>query len=98
MALKIECPNCGRQYLPGEIYLPNHFTGQPKNVQRDILGKIIYNEGVNQDLKEEYICDGCGRLMRISANIKYNVQSIDLTGIDEEYRTKLKKEKLTLTE
>ena len=95
MALKIECPNCGTQYLPGEIYLPKHFLGQPTRVQRDIYGKVIYHEGVQQDLKEEYVCDKCGKLMKITANIKFSVQTADTNN---EYVTKLKKTKLTLDE
>ena len=88
MALKIECPHCGRQYLPGEIYLPNHFLGQPKNVERDIYGKVLSNDGIMQDLREEYICDGCGRLMKIQANVKFNVQVEEEKA---EYTTTLKK-------
>ena len=25
--ITIECPKCGREYLPGEICLPKHFLG-----------------------------------------------------------------------
>lgn len=31
----IRCPQCGAEYLPGEIYLPKYFLGQPKNVSKD---------------------------------------------------------------
>jgi uncharacterized OB-fold protein len=27
MIIAIECPKCGKEFLPGEIYLPKHFLG-----------------------------------------------------------------------
>jgi hypothetical protein len=31
----IECPKCGKEFLPGEIYLPKHFLGQPDSILRN---------------------------------------------------------------
>lgn len=38
---KIKCPFCDTEYLPGEIYLPKHFLGQPIDIERDIAGNIL---------------------------------------------------------
>lgn len=71
---KIICPNCSREYLPGEIYLPKHFTGQPTNVSRDVYGKIVWVDGYDQDLEESFICEGCGKKLKINARIDYKVE------------------------
>ena len=93
--IKIECPNCGTQYLPGELFLPKHFLGQPTDIQRDENGKILSYSGIDQDLKEEYLCDKCNKKMLITANIKFNVT---LEDDGEEHTTVIKKSKLSLPE
>lgn len=67
----IKCPHCGWEYLPGEIYLGNALIGQPKDVIRDALGKIIYNEGDEPDYVEHFCCEGCGRDFVVEAAISY---------------------------
>ena len=49
---KITCPRCGAQYLPGEIYLPKAFLGQPKLIEKDFAGKILDYLGESMDLSE----------------------------------------------
>lgn len=66
---KIICPVCGRQYLPGEIYLPKNFLGQPKYVEKDCSGKIIFADGGDMCLKETYQCDKCDTTFEVVANI-----------------------------
>ena len=70
----IRCPYCNTEYLPGEIFLPNHFLGKPKDVERDYSGKIIYYDGIEQDLTESYICDKCSSTFEVVASISYNIK------------------------
>lgn len=69
----IKCPYCGAEYLPGEIFLPNHFLGQPKGIEKDYTGKFLYAEGIDQDLTEFYTCDKCLSNFKVSAKINYIV-------------------------
>ena len=61
----IKCPNCGWEYLPGEIYLPKHFLGQPKEIERTIDGKILLHYGTDPDLNEIFRCEHCGNCREI---------------------------------
>lgn len=72
--IRINCPYCNTEYLPGEIFLPKHFLGQPKNVERDYLGKILNYEGTIQDLTEKYVCDKCRSIFSVGASIHYTVK------------------------
>lgn len=74
MAQYLKCPVCGAEYLPGEIFLPEHFLGQPKNMEKDFRGKILYYEGTNQDLVETYTCDKCMSNFKVIAKINYTVE------------------------
>lgn len=69
----IRCPYCGAEYLPGEIFLPKHFLGQPKDISKDFTGKILEYDGLPQSLSESYTCDKCMSSFTITANISYNV-------------------------
>ena len=59
--LIIKCPHCGCEYLPNEIFYPDELLGDASNVVRDENGKIIFHEGNNMNLKEEYVCDWCNK-------------------------------------
>ena len=91
---KIICPKCGCQYLPGEIYLPNQFLGQPKIIERDIYGKIMDDYGGTMDLNETYTCDKCNAIFSIRAKVQFETK---IKYQDEPYKLKLGK-KLTLSE
>lgn len=41
----VECPKCGYQYLPAEIFVPKYYFGVPTQIERDEDGKIISYEG-----------------------------------------------------
>lgn len=69
--ITIECPKCGRQYLPSEIYLPNSFLGKPSEIAKTSAGKIDVFDGLSMNLKEEYICDGCGCNFEVVANVNF---------------------------
>ena len=74
----IRCPHCMREYLPGEIFMPGSLIGQPQEVVRDGLGKIIYEDygpAANEpDLIEHYICDECERPFVVEASVVYRVK------------------------
>jgi hypothetical protein len=67
-----------REYLPGEIFMPGSLIGQPQEVVRDGLGKIIYEDygpATNEpDLIEHYICDECERPFVVEASVVYRVK------------------------
>ena len=49
----ITCPHCGYQYAPAEIFMPGDLIGNPEQVIRDALGKIIYQE-YDEESEPEY--------------------------------------------
>lgn len=71
----IKCPHCGAQYLPGEIYMPDSLIGQPDDIVKDAVGKIIYEdystEAREPNMIEHYICDYCDKPFVIEATITY---------------------------
>ena len=69
----ITCPNCGFQYLPGEIYDPKHFLGQPKDIVRNNIGEVLGYEGIMMDLEETYTCENCNKEMKISAKVSFSI-------------------------
>ena len=85
----IVCPACGREYTPGEIYLPKHFLGQHKNIERDSRGRItdIYG-GIFQDTSEIYTCDKCGITFSVKADITYKTEQLSKRQINE-YKQRL---------
>lgn len=85
---KIVCPNCGAEYLPVEIFIPQSFFGNIKDIERDEGGKIVEFIGDNMDTKEQYRCDYCSKKFNIDANVDFIVESSS-TSIDSTYTTKL---------
>lgn len=94
----IKCPKCGREYLPGEIFIPEYFLGKPKEVERDLYGNIIFTNGIEQNLSETYVCDGCKAILKIQANITYTITEDKTNNINEEYKTNLYNGELFLKE
>lgn len=74
----IRCPRCGAEYLPGEIYLPSSLIGQPDEVVRDSVGKIIYEDYYTPerepDAVEHFTCDYCEKPFVIEAVITYKTK------------------------
>ncbi len=96
---KITCPYCEYEYLSGEIFEPKVFLGQPKNIERDIYGKIIYAEGIEQNLNETYICDKCGKPFKVKASINFYAEKDLLNDMDNEFTSnKYTKDKLVIKE
>ena len=70
----IKCPACGAQYLPGEIYMPGALIGQPEDLVKDSLGKILYEdypEGKELDTVERYTCEYCNKPFVVEATVTY---------------------------
>lgn len=71
----IRCPHCGAEYLPGEIYMPNAIIGQPDEVVKDSLGKILYEDyhsaSREPSLEEHFICEYCDKPFVIEAVVTY---------------------------
>ncbi len=70
--MKIICPHCGAEYLPAEIFYPNHFLGKPKHITKDAFGKLKFYVG-NMDLNETYICDYCNTRLHVAAKVSFSV-------------------------
>lgn len=74
----IRCPHCGAEYLPGEIYTPGSLIGQPDDIVKDSLGKIIYEDYSTEDREpsmiEHFICDYCDKLFVVEASVTYRAK------------------------
>ena len=81
----ITCPNCGREYLPAEIFVPNAFFGNPKIIMRDDLGKIEHFINSSLDDSESYICDSCNKKFNVTAKISFSTELAE--NFEEESNT-----------
>ena len=81
----IECPRCGWQYLPAEIYVDRAFFGRPTRIDRDEIGRIIDYEGTSVDQFETYICDHCNVEFRTQCKMTMITEETRLANFDEEY-------------
>ena len=74
----IKCPHSGAEYLPGEIYMPNSIIGQPDEVVKDSLGKIIYEDYSSVDrepsLTESFTCEYCDKPFIVEATVSYKAK------------------------
>jgi DNA-directed RNA polymerase subunit RPC12/RpoP len=85
----IYCPECGMEYLPAEIYLPNELLGKPYHIIKDFKGSILDFTGNSMNMKESYICDKCGSKFRVTARVNFKSEIIDKESFDKEYITKI---------
>lgn len=85
----IDCPCCGREYLPAEIFIPHAFFGRPKDIVRDVYGRILDYEGTSVDLFETYECDSCKTIFQVKARIGFSCETTKLDKFDEEYTSTL---------
>lgn len=94
----INCPNCGAEYLPAEIYYPNSLLGKPSNIHKDSLGKIDTFEGTTLNNREEFVCDFCGKPFKVFARIKFDSTIDAVNDFTESYVVPIKEKKFTLFE
>ena len=94
----IKCPNCGWEYLPGEIYLPKQFLGQPRDVERSIEGEILNYYGDVQNLKETYRCDHCSKFFDVTANVSFSTKVNIEHNLDDEFTQPLYGKRIHLSE
>ena len=85
----IDCPKCGYEYLPAEIFVPKFYFGIPENIERGEDGKIISYEGTSVDLFEKYICDRCGTEFRVASKLQLTTNDKFPDSFDDDYFTKL---------
>lgn len=73
--LFISCPHCHAQYFPGELYMPGALIGQPPEIVKDSLGKVIYVDYLKEEnmpnMAESYICDYCNKPFIVEATVTY---------------------------
>jgi hypothetical protein len=71
----IKCPHCGAEYLPGEIYMPGALIGQPDDIVKDAVGKVIYEdystEAREPSMIEHFTCEYCEKPFVIEATVTY---------------------------
>ena len=94
----ITCPKCGKEYLPGEIYIPKNFLGQPNTIIRNNQGQIEDYDGIPMDLEEEFICDSCGAHFKVTASVSFKVKDLPKYDMTKNYRTSLFEDKISLDE
>lgn len=86
----IECPKCGRQYLPAEIFIPKAFFGKPRDIVRDVYGKILEYEDTSVDTCESYTCDKCNTTFEIKVRMSFLTDKNKIGDMDEEYTSPTK--------
>lgn len=68
------------EYTPADIFMPGDLIGEPENVVKDALGKIIYQE-YDKDNEpgqvEHFVCDACGKPFTVEPIITYKVKKED---------------------
>ena len=70
------------EFAPAEIFMPGDLIGEPDNVIRDALGRIIYqeyDEGNEPAQVGHYVCDECGKPFIVEPVIKYKVKKKEET-------------------
>lgn len=94
----IPCPYCGAEYLPGEIFLPKTFLGEPKHIDRDDNGKIVSFVGTNMNTYESYTCDFCGTTFKIKATVNMVSRPDVKHDFSRPYKVSLEEEEILLEE
>lgn len=90
----IKCPYCDAEYFPAELFYRDDLLGRPTDIEKSHFGEILYSSGKAPEWDTTYICDYCGKPMKIRAQITYEaIQDKELY----EYTTK-REEKLILEE
>ena len=86
----IRCPHCKTEYLPGEIYFPNDFVGQPSNIVKDENGNVLGFDGEDMNTVETFTCEHCGKTFKVDASITFCTEPVeDIFDDGDEFVTKL---------
>ena len=82
----VTCPHCGYQYPVAEVLYPENILGRPDSVVRDALGKIIYQDNLEDEepmQNEKYFCDNCDKPFLvepvITFKVKKEIEELDFT-------------------
>ena len=87
----IECPKCGYEYLPAEIFVPKYYFGIPENIERDDQGKLVSYDGTSVDLFEKYKCDNCNTEFRVVSKLQLTTELGFPGNFNIDYATKIDK-------
>lgn len=98
MQIILSCPNCKCEYVPSEIYMPDTFLGKVKDIEKDINGKILYQDQGDMNLDESYICDKCKKPFKVTCKLSFNTVPIVDTDFTVDHCTVLKKTSLFMKE
>lgn len=93
----IKCCHCGAEYLPAEIYLPDAFLGRPRDIEKDLNGKIMNYLGSNMNVNETYTCDYCNRKFSVESSVKFYTDS-KTKDFKTTYKSKFSKPNLFMKE
>ena len=80
----IKCPICGQEYHPAEIFIPKAFFGNPGEIVRNPAGQIEFFTGTGMNTEEEFVCENCGKKLRINATVEFETV-VDEDSFEEEY-------------
>ena len=94
----ITCPKCGREYLPAEIYYPNHFFGRPSDIERTKQGAIDEFYGTTMNTTETFTCENCNTKFRVTATVKFKTEEMSSAKLADAYVTNLFEDKIRLNE
>ena len=90
----IKCPNCGCEYLPGEIYVGKAFIGAPINVKKDSLGRVTEVIGSDMDTVEYFCCDNCDTPFKIEATVSFETTTLSEQEFKEALSPRITKPQL----
>ncbi len=88
----IRCPHCNTEYLPGEIYFPNDFVGQPTHIVKDENGNVLGYDGEDMQTSEFFVCDHCGKKFKVDASVTFRTEPVkDVFDDGDDFITKINK-------
>lgn len=86
----IRCPHCNTEYLPGEIYYPNAFVGQPTHIIKDPDGNVLGFDGDDMQTEEVFTCEKCGKQFKVDASVTFKTEPVhDIFDDGDEFVAKL---------
>ena len=85
----INCPHCGTEYLPAEIFLPFNYFNKPFFIQKDENGKILTQIDGELNLSESYVCDNCNKKFEITSTINFETTAIETEDFSEDFCVKI---------